>query len=319
MYAPIFTIVALVAGTASAQCENVNIQSSSDVATANSCTKIGSLMISGEDLTEVKLSSVQQISSIRVTATSTLQKVEMSKLTSASSLEINNNSGLTSASFPSLSELAGYLFISGNSPKILFSAPKLGKIGGNATFSNCTGIDVGSLKSVNNQFSLTGNAATNISLSNLETVASSLTFAANEQLTGLSLEKLTTIGGALVVANNTKLDSISFPTLANVAGGLELYVTASKIDFPALESVRGGALIQTDNKAQTCDDLKKLSAPIEGSFKCTDGSSSGGKGGKNSSSSSGSKNSTGTSSNAITTGASALPFVAAVSALAFLL
>lgn len=314
MYTPIFTVLALVAGSANAQCESVTIQSSGDVAAANACTKIGSLMISGEDLSEVKLSSVQQITNIRVTATSTLQKLEMAKLASASSLEINNNSGLTSASFPSLSELVGYLFVSGNSPKIMFSAPKLGKIGGNATFSNCTGIDVGSLKSVNNQFSLTGNAASNISLASLETVASSLTFATNDQLTSLTLEKLTTVGGALVIANNTKLDTISCPTLANIAGGLELYVSASKIDFPALESVRGGAQIQTDNKAQSCDDLKKLSAPIEGTFKCTDGSSAG----KGKNSTGGSKNSTGTSGSAIA-GASALPLVAAISALALLL
>ncbi|KAI0226596.1 protoplasts-secreted, partial [Massospora cicadina] len=287
MYAIILIALALVAGS-NDRCDKVNIRSSGDLSTAGSCTKIGSLFISGE-LTDVNLGSVQSVEdTIRVTATSTLQKFSMPKLQSAKDLEITNNSGLTSVSLPSLSELTGHLFVSGNSPEILFSAPKLGKIGGDSIFSNCTGIDVSGLKSAGNQVSFTGNAATNISLPNLSKVSSSLTFASNEQMTGLKLEKLTGVDGALVIANNTKLDSISFPSLTEIAGGLELYTSSSKIDFPALESIKGGAKVVSDKEGQTCDDLKKLTAVTEGSFQCQDSTS----GGKSKNVTGGSKNST---------------------------
>lgn len=274
MYSKLLILSFIVAPALSAgSCDNVEIKSSGDLSQANSCTKIGSLSITGEELSEVVLSNLQSVENdINVSATSTLTKLSMPKLTSSKNLQINNNSGLSSVAIPALTKLMGYLFVSGNSPKLQFSASKLDTIGGNATFSNCSAIDVSSLEMVNNMLSFSGNSASNISLPVLKTVASSVSFSSNDQISSLALPKLESVSGALLIANNTNLETVTLSNLATVGGALEVSGKVSKLDVPALQEVKGGASIQSDSKSSLCKEVT-IEAAVSGKFECKDGTS----------------------------------------------
>ncbi|KAI9293517.1 hypothetical protein K502DRAFT_343110 [Neoconidiobolus thromboides FSU 785] len=274
MFKSLFICIALSTSLVVSQCDNISIQSTGDVSKASGCTKANSVFITGEGLGDISLDSLQSVSdTIKITGTSTLTKVSMKKLESAKNIEIDNNSGLNLVTLSSLSGLQGYIFLSGNSKTLSFSAPKLSTIAGNGTISDVGTIDISGLKSIKNALSFSDNSFKNVSLPNLSEVSQSLSFNSNDQVSSIKLDKLETIGGALLIANNTNLKSAEFPNLSSVNGALDVNGNISKLDLPVLNEVKGNADIQSGAKDLSCDNLNRLQAVVAGKFNCNAGSS----------------------------------------------
>jgi len=275
------------------QCSTVTINSSNDVSSVKSCTKMGSLSISG-DMKQVILDNLQQVESdIKISGTATLTTVSLASLQSAQDIEIANNSGLVTVSLPSISKLTGKLFISGNSPSLEVDVSKLSGVGDSVTFSNCSSIDVSSLSSIGSMASFTGNSFTKLNLTNLKSVNKDLSFSGNDRISTLMLPKLDSVGGTVLIANNTNLESVTFPSLTTIGGSLEVSGRLNKLVFDTLNEIRGSATITSDSSSHfKCTDVEAVHTVTQGKFSCDNGK-------PNKSSTSKSTKSTGTASNAV--------------------
>lgn len=126
----------------------------------------------------------------------------------------------------------------------------------NLTFRNCSSVELPSLESVNQSFSLIGNIFENFIAPNLTLVGGALVVSSNVELTNVSFPLLTEVKANLEVANNTKLREIKFPKLQKIKSALDMNGNFSKIDLPALYEVGGAFNIQSTGEVQeTCDEV----------------------------------------------------------------
>jgi hypothetical protein len=253
-----------------------------------SVQKITTLEVVGNvQLTNVDLSRLQNADSIKFTENPNLNPPKFSNatsirnvdftntaissisglsLTQADSITFSGNGNLTTINFDKLTKINKLLYVAGNHPTINAKFPKLSSIGAACTISNVTSFDLSSLESTGTFLSLTYNTASNFSLPKLTKVGQGLTASANPNIKSIDFPVLQSLGGGLLIANNTELGNISFPKLKNIDGALDLTGNFDKIDFPAIELIKGTWNVQSQSSKLVCDDVKNsIQKAVKGS------------------------------------------------------
>lgn len=203
---------------------------------------------------------------------STLDGIDV---TSVKKMDINNNRRLTDFT-TQLGNLSDNLNIQANGLQLKVNMPKLIWIA-NMTIANVTSFSVPSLTVINGSAGFDSNYFTSFLAPNLtSTKSGTVAFVGNPNLKNVTFPKLTSLGGALLIANNTALGEVSgFPVLKTVGGAIKLRGSFTKVEFPALNDVKGAFDISSTGDIQSsCDNFKKLAkqgggGQIQGTFSCT--------------------------------------------------
>jgi hypothetical protein len=192
-------------------------------------TNATNVVISDTGLTSLNGINVQNVATFNINNNRALQAVTVGLQTVTNALSISFNGNAVQASFPDL----------------LWA--------NNATFQDLSSISLPNITAVNNSLGFVNNSIPGLSLPQLKTVGQSLFIVANNQLTNISFPKLSTIGGGFQIANNTDLNTImGFPKVSSVGGAIDFVGNFSSAALPALDVVRGGVDIESDNKNFNC-------------------------------------------------------------------
>ncbi|RAL01321.1 putative GPI-anchored cell wall protein Pst1, partial [Aspergillus ibericus CBS 121593] len=99
---------------------------------------------------------------------------------------------------------------------------------------------------------------TAFSASDLQTVHGKIYIAGNDQLSNLSLSDLQTVGGEIDIQDNDDLRDLVFQELEKVEGALVLEGVFDDIKFPSLKHAKGQTLINSHGGSFRCSSLDSL-------------------------------------------------------------
>lgn len=186
-----------------------------------------------------------------VVSDTTLTSLQGINLKTVDTLNINNNRFLNNLNFD-LQYVSEILDFSSTANKVAISFPVL-QWANNITIRDATSVSLPNVSTINSTLSFTNNSVETISLPKLKEVGGSLALVSNSQLTKVSFPKLHEIGGAFQVANNTNLISImGFPNLTSVGGAIDFIGDFEEAEVPDLSVVRGGVNIDSSSDNFNC-------------------------------------------------------------------
>ncbi|ODV96961.1 hypothetical protein PACTADRAFT_1544 [Pachysolen tannophilus NRRL Y-2460] len=195
--------------------------------------------------------------------------------TNVETFNINNNKNLDTIE-SSIETISSALDISYNSEDVDVKFDDL-IWANNITFRDIASVSLSNLTTVNASLGFISSVMESIKVNSVETIGGTLTIENNEKLTELDFSKLTSIAGGFVIVNNTDLDTIDgFDDLETVGGAVEFEGSFSNASLPALKTVRGGFIVETDGDLD-CTEFNDLDSDgvIEGDkYVCSAASSS---------------------------------------------
>lgn len=293
-----FTIaLALVAGVANAASSSCSFSSTTITASASlsqvaSCATIsGTVEISGNEISSLDLSSVEEIAgTVNIFNSSSITAVNLPDLESITgSLSLDALTQLFSVDFTKLTEV---------NELTLISLPSLSTLNLNAGIDNATLIElsdtalstldgfVSSLSTIGTLNVNNNKNITTIELTNLETVTTGLILSFNSDNCSIDLSQLqwasnftiqdvglltvtnlTAVNGTFNVGYNS-FNSVEFEALEEVGGDLQFFANdeVTEIDFPVLATIGGELLYfnntNLENITDSFHDLEKIKGAV---------------------------------------------------------
>ena len=162
---------------------------------------------------------IQQASTLSIQNTG-LYSLEGIDLAEVDTVVISNNLDLTEISMK-VNHISGSLSLQSNGRGLSVEFPNM-EWTYNATFRNCSSVNMDSLAAVNGSLGFLSNYMEEISAPNLTSVGGTLGIISNSELTNISMPELKLLTGGLLIANNTNLETINgFPRLSQVMGNVD--------------------------------------------------------------------------------------------------
>ncbi|KAJ1916347.1 cell wall protein Ecm33 [Mycoemilia scoparia] len=227
--------------------------------------------INNPNMGEVTFHNISSIETIQIIQTS-VSNLGIVSAESLKNIEITSNKKLDSIGFPNLTETSGYVLFADNGKNGKVSLPELAKINGNCSFSDLSELDIGKLKSVGSDFTISANSFKNITIRTLEKTGKAVTISENSALENITFPNLTDIGGSLNIQNNTKMTYLypdSFPKLKSISGSIVLIGPFDNASFTAISHMDGSLSMKSTGDIN-CDGFKKnVSSYIKNANKVT--------------------------------------------------
>ncbi|KAF8855477.1 hypothetical protein BDZ45DRAFT_595485, partial [Acephala macrosclerotiorum] len=173
-------------------------------------------------------------------------------------IHIENNNGLLNSPSLDLNTVNGSLdLVCSNTTQESFAFPYI-TWAKNITNTNCAGLDLPQITTVNGSLGLYNSTSTLFSVPELSVIGSysdaigSLALIDNQEMTGIYAPLLMSIGGDFRIASNSKLSRLSLPGLGEVGGSILLNGRLLRVNLPALSVVEGDMIITSSDDNFNC-------------------------------------------------------------------